>query len=122
MEDISSSSNDKIQALIQARLVEAINTKRTLINANSAGAFITFFRYLSLVQTDESWCKHLSRLDILKEEMVLQSFTAERDVLEIYKEKADLLFANLFNDVRRNSVYSLFIYKPTAEMNNWASK
>jgi hypothetical protein len=29
-------------------------------------------------QVDESWCKHLTRLDLLKEEMVLQSFTAER--------------------------------------------
>ena len=25
---------------------------------------------------DESWCKQLTRLDLLKEEMVLQSFTA----------------------------------------------
>ena len=39
--------------------------------------------YLSMVQTDESWCKHLTRLDLLKEEMVLQSFTAERDVMEV---------------------------------------
>jgi preprotein translocase subunit SecA len=40
--------------------------------------YIYIFRYLAMVQTDESWCKHLSRLDLLKEEMVLQSFTAEK--------------------------------------------
>ena len=42
---------------------------------------------MSLVQIDESWCKHLSRLDLLKEEMVLQSFTAERNVMDTYRER-----------------------------------
>jgi preprotein translocase subunit SecA len=73
------------------------------------------FRYLAMVQTDEAWCRHLSRLDLLKEDMVLQSFTAERDVSEIYREKARKLFETFMDDVRRNTVYSLFIYKPAAK-------
>ena len=35
-----------------------------------------------------------------------------RDVMETYKEKASQLFDTLMDDVRRNAVYSLFIYKP----------
>lgn len=66
---------------------------------------------MTLVQVDESWCKHLSRLDLLKEEMVLQSFTAERDVMEVYRERASSIFETLMDDVRRNTVYSVFIYK-----------
>jgi len=102
----------KVQSLLEGRLDAAIADKRAQVDAVSPWAFSSFFRYLSLVQTDESWCKHLSRLDLLKEEMVLQSFTAERDVMETYKEKAAALFATLADDVRRNTVYSLFIYKP----------
>ena len=40
-------------------------------------------------------CKHLNRLDLLKEEMVLQSFTAETDVLESYTDKAEKLYNSL---------------------------
>lgn len=81
----------------------------------SQWATAAFARYLAMVQTDESWCKHLSRLDLLKEEMVLQSFTAEKDVMETYRERANKLFDTLMDDVRRNTVYSLFIYKPQGQ-------
>ena len=78
----------------------------------SSWALAAFFRYLVVVQIDESWCKHLSRLDLLKEEMILQSFTAEKDVMETYREKANKLYDSIMDDARRNTVYSLFIYKP----------
>merc|ERR1711871_908676 len=112
---------ENVQQLAQSRLSEAIEEKRSIIDAaGSSGAFVTFFGYLLLVQTDESWCKHLNRLDLLKEEMVLQSFTAETDVLESYTDKAEKLYNSLDGDIRRNSVYSLFIYKPDASMQQWA--
>lgn len=100
--------------LLDERLLAAIAVKRGEVDAASANAwaFVSFFRYLALVQTDESWCKHLTRLDLLKEEMILQSFTAERDVVEVYREKAFKIFETLLDDIRRNTVYSLFIYKP----------
>ena len=111
-------SSGTIQQLLRTRLDEAIAQKRQQVDAVSPWAFVSFFRYLAMVQTDESWCKHLSRLDLLKEEMVLQSFTAERDVMEVYREKAQKLFDTLMDDVRRNTVYSLFIYKPAAPSAN----
>ena len=44
------------QQVAQNKLQEAIEEKKALIDAaGSAGAFVTFFRYLALVQTDESW-------------------------------------------------------------------
>lgn len=115
------SSNDAVNELVQSKLADAVAEKQQLIDtAGSQGAFVTFFRYLSLVQTDELWCKHLNRLDLLKEEMVLQSFTAESDVLESYMDKAEKLYDSLMDNVRRNSVYSLFIYKPDGNMASWA--
>jgi hypothetical protein len=36
----------------------------------------------------------------------------EKDVMETYRENAMKLFTTLMDDVRRNTVYSLFIYKP----------
>ena len=56
-----------------------------------------WFRYMSLVQIDESWCKHLSRLDLLKEEMVLQSFTAERNVMDTYRERSKCILSRMNN-------------------------
>lgn len=131
---------DKILSLCQSRLSDAIARKKQEIDESSnnvmdskenasSSAFVSFCRYLTLVQvwvatitflslpplrwglgkrgmfhveytstylhtnlhlfdkltrtmfwlqTDESWCKQLTRLDIMKEEMVLQSFTADR--------------------------------------------
>ena len=47
---------ENVQQLAQSRLSEAIEEKRSIIDAaGSSGAFVTFFRYLLLVQTDESW-------------------------------------------------------------------
>ena len=109
--DVSSVSPDKVQSLLRAQLEKAVARKRADIDSVSSWAFPAFFRYLSLVQVDEVWCKHLSRLDLLKEEMVLQSFTAEKDVMETYRERANKLFSSLMDDVRRNAVYSVFVYK-----------
>ena len=92
------------------KLDKALAQKLDIVNS-SQWSFAAFVRYLALVQVDESWCKHLTRLDLLKEEMVLQSFTAEKDVMETYKEKALKLFSGLMDDIRRNTVYSLFIYQ-----------
>lgn len=111
----SISSSDTVLDLMNAKLDDALIDKGKLLDQYSQWALPSFARYLSMVQIDESWCKHLSRLDLLKEEMVLQSFTAEKDVMETYKERADSLFSTLMDDVRRNTVYSLFIYNPSTE-------
>lgn len=99
-----------LPAFLENRLSEAITEKKAAVDSATSWAFVGFFRYLALVQMDESWCKHLSRLDLLKEEMVLQSFTSEKDVMDTYRERALLLFETLMDDVRRNTVYSLFVY------------
>ena len=75
-----------VMPLLAARLEGAIAAKKNEVDSLSPWAFAAFFRYLSLMQMDESWCKHLSRLDLLKEEKVLQSFMAEKDVMETYRE------------------------------------
>jgi len=112
--EVESTPANKIPDLLAERLKDSIDQKKQLIDSATTWAFAGFFRYLTLVQTDESWCKHLSRLDLLKEEMVLQSFTAERDVMDTYRERAMKLFDSLLDEVRRNTVYSVMIYAPKA--------
>jgi preprotein translocase subunit SecA len=112
VDDVSSTPPAEVSQMLQARLLDAIQEKRRELDNATSWPFVSFFRYLAIVQTDESWCRHLSRLDLLKEEMVLQSFTAEKDVMETYRERALQLFDSLMDEVRRNAVYSLFIYKP----------
>jgi preprotein translocase subunit SecA len=111
-DDIMKTSPEKVQKLVSERLELALAQKIQLIDTVSPWAFAAFFRYLALVQTDESWCKHLSRLELLKEEMVLASFTPDGNVMDTYREKAAKIFETLGDDIRRNTVYSLFIYQP----------
>jgi len=121
VQEVSEAPPANLLSMLETKLNAAIDDKRRMLDSVSQWAFPSYARYLSLVQTDESWCKHLSRLDLLKEEMVLQSFTAEKDVMETYKERADVLFGKLFDDVRRNTVYSLFIYNPSASSTSSAN-
>lgn len=107
-----SASSTNLDALLRAKLDVAIAQKKQVIDSLSTWAYPSFVRYLALVQIDESWCRHLTRLDLLKEEMVTRSFTAERDVMETYKESAVQLYSTLMEDIRRNTVYSLFVYQP----------
>jgi len=99
------------KTLLYGRLDDAIQQKKVEVDSLSPWAFVAFFRYLALVQIDESWCKHLSRLDLLKEEIVLQSMSSDKGFLETYEESANEVFKTLLDDVRRNTVYSLFIYQ-----------
>jgi preprotein translocase subunit SecA len=115
---VAMSNPEGVFDFVSAKLDDALVDKSKLLDSFSQWALPSFARYLSMVQIDESWCKHLCRLDLLKEEMVLQSFTAEKDVMETYKESADQLFSTLMDDVRRNTVYSLFIYNPNKENKN----
>merc|ERR1711871_1192332 len=105
------SDDDKIKELLYERLDDAIQQKKVEVDSLSPWAFAAFFRYLALVQIDESWCKHLSRLDLLKEEILLQSMSSDKGFLEDYEEKANEIFKTLLDEVRRNTVYSLFIYQ-----------
>jgi len=122
VDDVAGAAPAKVQQLLQQRLMDAVAEKKAAVDRLFAvgagpiadGSFVAFFRYLAMIQMDESWCRHLSRLDLLKEEMVLQSFTAERDVMETYRERALKLFDTLLDEVRRNTVYSLFVYKNPA--------
>lgn len=72
-----------MNSILTRQLQVAIQLKKKEINeisltqANNLG-FTSLFRYLTLVQTDESWTKQLTRLELLKEEMILQSFTADK--------------------------------------------
>jgi len=110
---ITSTPADKVQKLLNERLELALAQKIQLIDTVSPWAFVAFFRYLALVQTDESWCKHLSRLDLLKEEMVLMSFTPDgSNVMDTYRDRAGKIFSTLGDDIRRNAVFSLFVYQP----------
>ena len=52
--------------------------------------------------------------------MHLTMFIRILDVLESYKDKAEKLYDSLMGNVRRNAVYSLFIYEPDASMASWA--
>eukprot|EP00981_Chlorochromonas_danica_P011634 scaffold4165_cov194-Ochromonas_danica.AAC.6 len=98
--------------ILHDRLEEAIVAKQQEIDQVSAWAFVAFFRYLALIQVDELWCKHLTRLEVVKEEVSVQAFTGDRDPLEVYRERASKLFTPLMDEMRRNTVYSIFIYNP----------
>lgn len=64
--EIESMPPADVPQVLQKRLDDAIAQKRLEVdNASLSWAFVAFYRYLALVQTDEAWCRHLTRLGLL---------------------------------------------------------
>ena len=69
-------------------------------------------RYLWLVQMDNLWKTHMKSMDYLKQFVGLRSY-ANDDPFQVYQTEGFELFTEMLNNVRRNTVYSVFQYKRT---------
>jgi len=68
-------------------------------------------RYIWLTQVDNLWMGHMKAMDYLKEFIVLRSYASD-DPLAQYQIEGFELYEEMQRNVRRNTVYSLFQYKP----------
>tara|TARA_A100001015_G_scaffold321344_1_gene451610 strand:- start:2992 stop:3333 length:342 start_codon:yes stop_codon:yes gene_type:complete len=84
--DVTGKTLIDIRTICSTALHQALADKEKMFSTPTAQwSYTAFARNLALIQVDESWTRHLTRLDLLKEEMVLNSFTAEKDVMVTYR-------------------------------------
>lgn len=71
-------------------------------------------RQLWLLQMDDNWKTHLKQVQFIRTAVSLRGY-AQKDPLTEYKLEGFELYKSMLDTVRRNTIYSIFIFERT----NW---
>merc|ERR1712183_61168 len=112
-EDLTGKDAAVARGYILASVEELFNANIAALEAkakaagNPPNAMARSARYTILVTMDNAWSQHLQNMEALKENVVLRQYRG-LDPVQEYREDALTLFGGLEDDMRRNSVYSLW--------------
>ncbi len=68
-------------------------------------------RFFILQQIDSLWREHLQSMDALRESVGLRGY-GQKDPLIEYKNEGYDMFLEMMTQVRRNVIYSMFMFQP----------
>ncbi len=68
-------------------------------------------RFFLLQQVDTLWREHLQQMEALRESVGLRGY-GQKDPLIEYKNEGYELFLEMMDNIRRNTVFNLFIFTP----------
>ncbi len=109
-------TKQQTSACMHEAVDKALERKKGDLAAHKAELYAETVRYLTLLQIDNLWAQQLEALEQLKEISVLQRFKGA-DPMQEYEKRTSAFFRDLIGNVRRNTVYSLFMYQPGAAAN-----
>ncbi|MEL7085317.1 MAG: preprotein translocase subunit SecA [Cyanobacteria bacterium J06597_1] len=104
---------DDMLAYLNDELKQAYVGQEAYIDTFRAGLMRDAERFYLLQQIDTLWREHLQQMDALRESVGLRGY-GQKDPLIEYKNEGYQLFLDMMVDIRRNTVYSLFQFKPQA--------
>ncbi|OBQ31584.1 MAG: hypothetical protein AN485_23670 [Anabaena sp. MDT14b] len=73
-------------------------------------------RFFILQRIDTLWREHLQQMDALRESVGLRGY-GQKDPLIEYKREGYELFLDMMVNIRRDVVYSLFMFQPPEQQN-----
>jgi preprotein translocase subunit SecA len=103
-------SEDGVQRVARAT-GERLWQQRKAMELVAPGQDVAVFHYLALTQHDQGWSEHLRKLTWLRDMSSLQSLR-QVDPLQQYQSDSFELFEQMRSQIRRNTIYSFFIYSP----------
>jgi len=73
-------------------------------------------RFFILQQIDNLWREHLQSMDSLRESVGLRGY-GQKDPLIEYKNEGYDMFLEMMTNMRRNVIYSMFMFQPKTDVN-----
>ena len=114
----SSQLEDMVMMEIKAFLHEqariAYDMKEAQIDQIQPGLMRQAERFFILQRIDTLWREHLQQMDALRESVGLRGY-GQKDPLIEYKSEGYELFLDMMVNIRRDVVYSLFMFQPQAQ-------
>ncbi|RUR80909.1 preprotein translocase subunit SecA [Chlorogloeopsis fritschii PCC 9212] len=108
LEDMSMS---EIKAFLHEQVRIAYDMKEAQIDQIQPGLMRQAERFFILQRIDTLWREHLQQMDALRESVGLRGY-GQKDPLIEYKTEGYELFLDMMVNIRRDVVYSLFMFQP----------
>ncbi len=109
---------DELKAFLQEQLRNSYDIKESQIEVDRPGLMREAERFFILQQIDTLWREHLQSMDALRESVGLRGY-GQKDPLIEYKNEGYDMFLEMMTNMRRNVIYSMFMFQPApAEKND----
>ncbi len=115
-EDILGLNMDELKAFLQEQLRNAYDIKESQIEVDRPGLMREAERFFILQQIDTLWREHLQAMDALRESVGLRGY-GQKDPLIEYKNEGYDMFLEMMTNMRRNVIYSMFMFEPAPKNN-----
>lgn len=104
---------DELKAFLHEQLRIAYDLKEVEIEEMRDGLMREAERFFILQQIDTLWREHLQSMDALRESVGLRGY-GQKDPLIEYKNEGYDMFLEMMTQMRRNVIYSMFMFQPQA--------
>jgi len=102
---------DELKAFLQEQMRNAYDIKEGQVEQISPGLMRQAERFFILQQIDTLWREHLQSMDALRESVGLRGY-GQKDPLIEYKNEGYDMFLEMMTQMRRNVIYSMFMFQP----------
>tara|TARA_Y100001968_G_scaffold227706_1_gene210488 strand:+ start:18484 stop:21336 length:2853 start_codon:yes stop_codon:yes gene_type:complete len=106
---------EELKAFLQEQLRNAYDLKEAQIEENNPGMMREAERFFVLQQVDTLWREHLQAMDALRESVGLRGY-GQKDPLIEYKNEGYDMFLDMMTNMRRNVIYSMFMFQPVPKV------
>ena len=113
-EQLAGLQMDELKAFLQEQMRNAYDIKEGQIEAINPGLMRQAERFFILQQIDTLWREHLQAMDALRESVGLRGY-GQKDPLIEYKNEGYDMFLEMMTQMRRNVIYSMFMFQPRAQ-------
>jgi len=113
-DDINLLSIEELKNYLQEQLRIAYDLKELQIEKIRPGLMREAERFFILQQIDNLWREHLQSMDSLRESVGLRGY-GQKDPLIEYKNEGYDMFLEMMTNMRRNVIYSMFMFQPKTD-------
>ena len=110
-EQVQGLSMEELKAFLQEQLRNAYDIKEGQVDQVRPSLMREAERFFILQQIDTLWREHLQAMDGLRESVGLRGY-GQKDPLIEYKNEGYDMFLEMMTQMRRNVIYSMFMFQP----------
>tara|TARA_B100000579_G_scaffold375179_1_gene339876 strand:- start:796 stop:3060 length:2265 start_codon:yes stop_codon:yes gene_type:complete len=119
-DDLLGLDKNELKEFLKEQLRNAYDLKEAQLEQTHPGIMREAERFFILQQLDTLWREHLQSMDTLRESVGLRGY-GQKDPLIEYKNEGYDMFLDMMINMRRNVIYSMFMFQPAtkkAQINN----
>ncbi len=110
-DDLYQLNKDELKDFLKEQLRNAYDLKEANLEQTHPGIMREAERFFILQQLDTLWRDHLQSMDSLRESVGLRGY-GQKDPLIEYKNEGYDMFLDMMINMRRNVIYSMFMFQP----------